>query len=248
VSGAVALAGAATAVSDGQPQKAQLRMYEAKSAKDGGECGSKLHTLTFQFNPKELTIAKAAKWERKTAKGAKTAGPPEFTGSEPCKLTVEMFFDAGPDQDGSVVTAVEALFACCIPTDASHAKKLDSPPLVVFSWGQVSAFPAFITSVSAKYTVFAANGTPIRATCAVAMEEMPGAQRPQNPSSGALVARRSHRLVAGDSLASLAYREYGDPALWRLLAEHNGIDDPLRLRVGSSVLLPALDVDGAGPA
>ena len=38
-----------------------------------------------------------------------------------------------------------------------------------------------------------------------------------------------HTVTAGDSLASLAYREYGDPALWRALARYNGIDDPIRV-------------------
>jgi nucleoid-associated protein YgaU len=241
MSGAVALATAAAKSDRGQLEKAVFKLYETKPAKQGGGCGARLGTLAFHFNPKELTIAKSAKWERKTAKGAKKAGPPEFTGAEPCKLTVELFFDASAKHDDSVVSAVETLFSCCVPTDASHDKKLGSPPLVVFSWGQITAFPAFITSVSAKYTVFASNGTPIRATCSVAMEEMPGALRPQNPTSGSLTARRSHRLVEGDSLPSLAYREYGDATLWRRLAEVNDIDDPMRLRIGTTVLLPALD-------
>ena len=36
-------------------------------------------------------------------------------------------------------------------------------------------------------------------------------------------------VVAGDTLASIAYAEYGDPTMWRPLAAFNGIDDPLRL-------------------
>jgi nucleoid-associated protein YgaU len=46
-------------------------------------------------------------------------------------------------------------------------------------------------------------------------------------------------MVAGDSLASVAYAEYGDPAEWRRLADYNGIDDPLRVRAGTVLLLPA---------
>ncbi|WP_143589272.1 LysM peptidoglycan-binding domain-containing protein, partial [Streptomyces angustmyceticus] len=58
---------------------------------------------------------------------------------------------------------------------------------------------------------------------------------------GALSARRIHRTVAGDSLASLAWREYGDATRWRLIAEANEIDDPMRLRPGTELLLPAAD-------
>jgi nucleoid-associated protein YgaU len=60
----------------------------------------------------------------------------------------------------------------------------------------------------------------------------------QNPTSGALHTRRSHVLREGDSLHSVAYAEYGDPTLWRGLAAFNGIDDPLRVRAGQSLLIP----------
>ena len=63
----------------------------------------------------------------------------------------------------------------------------------------------------------------------------------QNPTSGGLAVRRAHQLVDGDTLASVAYAEYGDPAMWRPLAAFNGIDDPLRLRPGTRLLLPTLD-------
>ena len=50
--------------------------------------------------------------------------------------------------------------------------------------------------------------------------------------------RRVHRLVAGETLASVAYAEYGDPTQWRPLAAYNGIDDPMRLRPGATLMLP----------
>jgi nucleoid-associated protein YgaU len=221
--------------------RAALELYEAKPAGAGGEPGSPLGRIPFQFNPKELSIQKSAKWERKPARGAKTAGPPEFTGADPCKLTLEIFFDASDTLDGSVVARVEQLFACCVPTDQSVAKKKASPPLVVLHWGKVTSFAAFVTSVQAKYTLFTPDGTPIRATCSVALEEMPGDPLKQNPTSGALAARTLHTVVAGDSLASIAYREYGDPGMWRPLAAFNGIDDPIRLRLGSSLFVPTAD-------
>jgi nucleoid-associated protein YgaU len=56
-----------------------------------------------------------------------------------------------------------------------------------------------------------------------------------------LAARKVHTVVAGDSLASVAWREYGDPTLWRAIAERNGIDDPMRLPAGKTLLVPAAD-------
>lgn len=50
-----------------------------------------------------------------------------------------------------------------------------------------------------------------------------------------------HRVVAGDSLQSLAWREYGNAAAWRSIAEANGIDDPSRLPAGAELVLPAAE-------
>ena len=220
-----------------QMEKAVLKFYDPTP--EGGAPGAERDSVTFQFNPKEVTIQKAAKWERKPAKGAKKAGPPEFSGAEPCKLTLELFFDASAKQDGSVVEAVEKLFSCTVPTEESAGQKKPSPPLVVLHWGAIASFPAFVTSVSAKYTLFSTGGLPIRALCSLTLEEMPSEPWRQNPTSGSDAVRRSHTLIEGDSLASVAYAEYGDAAAWRAIARFNGIDDPLRCVAGSRLLMPS---------
>ena len=150
-----------------------------------------------------------------------------------------LFFDATDKRDDSVVKAVEALLSCCVATQKSAGQKKATPPLVVLHWGTISSFPAFVTSVSAKFTLFNSDGTPIRAACSVSLEEMPGEEFRQNPTSGSHEVRRVHRTIAGDTLASVAYAEYGDPNAWRSLAAFNEIDDPLRVPTGTMLLLPS---------
>ncbi|MFG1804900.1 peptidase M23 [Streptomyces sp. NPDC049040] len=210
---------------------------------DGGSTtpGPQMGRVDFQFNPKELTLAKSAKWERKTARGASRAGPAEYTGPEPSKLTLEMFFDATDAQSDKVVKTVEQLFSCCVPTDQTQDKKKGTPPFVIFHWGSLTGFVGYISQVQAKYTLFTAGGLPIRAVCQVTIEELASQLPGQNTTSGALTARRVHRVVDGDTLPMLAFREYGDPAAWRDIAEANGIDDPMRLTPGGSLLLPGAD-------
>lgn len=231
----------APAAGGGRPQidHAKLKIYEAKPTPTGAVLGASSGEIVFQFNPKELTIAKSAKWGSTPSRDAKKAAPPEFQGAEPSKLSLEMFFDATDAQDTGVTAVIEKLFQCCVPTDDSHGKKKALPPLVVFSWGTITSFPSVIKTVSAKYSLFSAQGTPIRATCTVTLEEMPGENGGQNPTSGSLATRRMHRVVTGDTLASLAFAKYGDPNMWRLLAEFNDIDDPLRLPSGSVLMVPS---------
>lgn len=231
----------------GRPQqrkleKAVLQLFQAKPNKEGATRGTSRGSIPFQFNPKELSITKSAKWGRESSRDAKKSAPVEFTGADPCKLTLEMFLDSSDRQDGSVVAAVEKLLTCCVPTEVSLGRQKAMPPLVTLQWGEVSSFLGFVTSVTVKYSRFAADGTPIRATCGISIEEMPGDEGGTppgtNPTSGGSGVVDVHTMIAGDTLASLAYLEYDDAANWRQLASYNGIDDPLRVPVGTTVLLP----------
>jgi hypothetical protein len=53
------------------------------------------------------------------------------------------------------------------------------------------------------------------------------------------VGARTYTIRAGDSLASVAQRIYGDAALYRMLADYNGIADPDLIVVGEVIRLPA---------
>jgi nucleoid-associated protein YgaU len=217
------------------PTKAYLSLIPPNSA-GGGEIGR----VNFPYNPKDFSYTKAAQWERKPAKGAKTAATPEFKGSSPVSLTVEIFLD-GYEQGKDVSDDIETLNSCCRPLDNSIQSKKPSPPWVIFGWGSVVHLTAIVKSVAVKCTMFAPDGTPLRATCTVTMEEVVADSFRQNPTSGGLRTVRSCLMVEGDTLAAVAYREYGQAGWWRPIAEANGIDDPLRVRAGTRVLVPDID-------
>lgn len=228
-------------------QKAGLRVVagDAKTSK-----------LTFTYNPSEMSTSKTATWNRPTTNSANSATPPQFAGVQPQTVQMEIFFDAYEDLLGDVSDDVKTLFEWTRPTASSANKRQHNPPILTFEWGSnkvLADFRGYLESVSAKYTMFRADGTPIRATASITLKEIPDEPARQNPTSGSLNSRRSRILRDGDSLQSVAYREYGNPALWRSLAVFNGIDDPLRLVAGSSILIPSSGeaarlVDGSGDA
>ena len=221
-------------------QKAKLSVYAPPPAGGTDQPGAHLYDIGFQFNPKELSLTKNAKWTRKPQRNAKKSAPPEFSGSEPCKIAIEMFLDATTTMGDQVVKTVEQLFACCVPTDESRGAGKGSPPWVVFKWGGITGFTSFVSSVTAKYTLFTPAGTPVRATCTVNLEEISGEAGGQNPTSGALAARDLHIMVAGDTLQSVAFHTYGNAELWRAIATANDIDDPMRVRPGQRILVPSM--------
>lgn len=214
-------------------EKARLRVVS------GGAGGPP--ELRFAFNPTEYTVAKSGTWTRPPTKGARSASTPEYHGGNPMTLQLEIFFDAWEDAAGDVTRPVKTLLEWTIPTESAHNRGPANPPLLTLEWGRnstLTGFRGFLKSVSAKYTMFRGDGTPVRATATINLEEVPLEKSGTNPTSGSLPGMRSHVMRDGDSLQSLAYSEYGNAALWRAVAAFNGIDDPLRVQPGSRVLLP----------
>ena len=219
----------------GQLRKAVLRVIDGDP---------ETRELEFMYNPAEFTTAKSANWNRPQQKGAGSAGKPQFTGAGPQTVQMEIWFDAWDAKDADVTTCIKTLFEWTRPTKQSIQKKLPRPPVLGFVWGSNSVIKdlqVFLKTVNAKYVLFKPDGTPIRASATITLEEVPEEPAKQNPSSGSLESRRSRLVAEGDSLQSVAYHEYGDAALWRGLAAFNAIDDPMRVAAGARILVPTID-------
>ena len=142
-----------------------------------------------------------------------------------------------------MVKRVEKLFSCCTShTGVAEAEQGVTAVGPVPLGRADRASLSYIASVQVKYTLFTAAGVPVRATCTVTLEEIAGDPPKQNPTSGGLVPRRVHVLIEGDTLAGIAYNEYGDAVP---VAGGRGRQPastiPMRLRPGTSVLLPAVN-------
>jgi hypothetical protein len=206
-------------------------------------------TLACTYNPSDLTIKTGASWRRDKIQSAPDSPPAQFLGTNPRTVSMTLLFDdswmglgnlIGGLLGGSVTDKVNQLFDWTSPTEDSRDSDTPNPPMLKISWGlhKKLQFKVYLSSVSAQYTEFNMTGEPSRAKVGCEFAEVPDANGPQNPSSGTIPGRRTHLMTAGDSLHSVAQREYGKPALWRGIAAVNGIDDPLRVPIGSSVLIP----------
>jgi len=114
-----------------------------------------------------------------------------------------------------------------------------SPPLVMLFWGEFVSPLSYVSYLSANIVRFEADGSPSKAVGSIALTQYPESAGSTNPTSGGLAPEMADTLLEGDTLAHLAYRTYQEPNRWRDIAAHNGIDDPLRMRIGRKVLLPS---------
>ncbi len=203
--------------------------------KDGAE--SKLWEHTFEFNPKDYSITRAAEWAAPTNKKGSVA--PEYVGPRASSVTIEMFLDESDKEDGDISKVVGKLIGYVNPEPKSSQKQKPSAPHVQFIWGTSIEFKGYLEQVAVKYTLFRQNGNPIRGTATLTLKEIVSTPGRQNPTSGGVPGNRAHRVVAGDTLASIAYAEYGNANQWRVLGDANpDVDDPMRLRPGTSLLIP----------
>lgn len=202
-----------------------------------GPGGDTLWERDFQYNPKDFNINVGAKWVPKSGKGGLLSA--EYNGPVPRSIQVEMFLDASDVEDGDISPIVGELMGFVNPTADSKSKDKPTAPHADFTWGKSILFEGYIDSLAVKYTLFRHNGNPIRGSVTLTLKEFAEPDQGTNPTSGSEPGSRSHTVLAGDTLASIAFDEYGSAAYWRKIADANAvIDDPMRLLPGTSLLVP----------
>jgi hypothetical protein len=195
--------------------------------------------IDFPYNPKGYAITTKGNWKG-SPQPATNGAQPQWLGIEPPELDVDMLLDAFAVPPMPPAVTIEQLKLLTLPTALSMATESSSPPIVIFGWGpNIIMDQAIVKSVRVEYQRFLI-GVPVRALVQVklAAVPLPAPLGPMNPTSGGLATRRTRTVVEGDTLASIAYQEYRDPNKWRALAEANNIDDPMRTKVGTVLIVP----------
>jgi hypothetical protein len=194
------------------------------------------------FNPTEYTIAKTNTWKPKPVVG-KNVPKLDFSGGGSRTLTLELFLDVFEKKGGDVRKHVDKLWDLTMIDEKkvkNQKTKRSRPPLCLFQWGPNWSFKAAVTSLSVKYTLFRQDGTPVRATASITLQEAQDEkeQKKQNPTSGSPPGYRRREVRPHDSLPLIAYEEFGDAGHWRSIALANGIDDPLAISPGQILAIP----------
>lgn len=194
--------------------------------------------LPFHYNPETLQLVKTTEWKQTKSPSTRDIPKPEYLGSTGRTLNLTLLLDALDTPGRDVQKDAETLLGWTKVTEKSWTAQTPQPPLLRLHWGGYQYFPGYLSKVDVTYTVFAPDGRPLRAKVVIAMAEVPEEAKPQNPTSGGVPDRRAVVMSGGDTLASLARQEYGDPNLWRALATANGIDDPAQVAAGTPLVVP----------
>ena len=189
--------------------------------------------IEVQFNPTEYTMTRGASYAEIAVPGLRMPLL-QFVRGDAQTLSMELFLD-GSDDRQSVADSLEDLRGFVEIDEDLHA-----PPVCEFAWGDTT-FQGVITSLNEKFALFGESGEILRARVTVTMKsyEPPEVQaRTLNRQSPD---REKTRVVKeGDRLDYIAFEEYGDPSLWRVIAKRNNLARPRLLTAGVVLEIPAI--------
>jgi hypothetical protein len=203
-------------------------------------------TVECMFNPTEYTFSKQNSWTQGTAKGS-GIGLYEFSSGQSSTLQMQLFFNTyhpNPTPEDVCEKYTKDVWKM-MEVDPSLAplnsgKGKGRPPMVRFQWGKTKAFKAVIVNLSERLTLFLPDGTPVRSTLDVTFLQVQaeGAYPATNPTSGGVGGERVWMVNEGDTLAWIAYKEYGNANLWRLIADANSLARVRKLTPGTMLEIP----------
>lgn len=202
------------------------------------------------FNPNLFTITRTVAWPTQAV--TKRNSPElQYAGAvEPSTLNIELFLDTydSPKKEKTNVRAVtDKLIELTKVIDEKHR-----PPVCRLSWGAMCGtkgklgslqgfFQGVLENLVLKFNLFMEDGTPVRATATCTFKAWtPNEQDLKDQNLMSADVAKVWVVKRSQTLASIAMHEYGDSAKWRLIAQANRIDDPMKLHPGAVLILPAV--------
>ncbi len=198
------------------------------------------------YNPEEMKLEQGNTFAEVGIPGLSTP-PVQYVRGKARTLSMELFFDTY--ETGEDVRSYTAPVVQLLDKDLQE----QAPPVLLFSLGRLQ-FQCVLVDAGQRYTMFLPDGTPVRSSLSVRLQEYvrlevdirqglffgsPTVSAAVNAAGAMIgVATTLHVTSINDTLAGLAAAYLGDPALWREIARANGIDDPLDVQPGRTLVIP----------
>ncbi|MGB3458298.1 MAG: LysM peptidoglycan-binding domain-containing protein [Halobacteriota archaeon] len=200
--------------------------------------------VPFLFNPSEFSVEKTNQFREVDIPGLPSSTF-QFVKGGARTVTMDLTFDTYEKQV-DVRTFTDRITGWESETKKGKGlmdidSDLHAPPICLFIWGAY-IFPCIIERATKRFTMFLPDGTPVRATLNITLKEYKEFETQVKEISLQSADRTKTRQVKqGDSLWFIAAKEYGNPALWRYIAEANRIDNPRVLKPGMELIIPPLE-------
>jgi hypothetical protein len=191
--------------------------------------------IPLKFNPSEYKLSKENTFAEIPLPGLESP-PLQYVRGKARVLSMDLLVDTSDELKDVHEEYVSHIENAQLKTTKSHA-----PPILEFDWAK-EKFKCVLSSLDITYTLFHIDGTPLRAKLAVKLTEYLTVQEQQRKKEGTSPDVEKRYVVrTGETLSSIAAAVYRDPALWRKVADANGITDPRTLTPGTVLTVPRLE-------
>lgn len=205
------------------------------------------------INPEQFTQQFKIEHNREQPQGSQHNNP-EYKYTRPQELKLDFIFDGTgvvPNQQQSgkfyrdVVSQLQEFFRLTYTMNpATHR-----PNFLRLLWGEFSfgyggknGFNCILTDLQINYTLFASNGTPLRAKLSATFTSYTEQtlrlleERKESPDI-----THVRKVLAKDTLPLMTYRIYDDPAYYLQIAKVNGLVSFRQLATNTDLKFPPLD-------
>jgi hypothetical protein len=243
-------------------EKLTIRAFKplGKNKKDPAQVSdAPADCYAIQVNPSSYTLNHMLNYSYQRGQGF-SKGEAVYSDSPPIHLEFEFLFDGtgvipNPPPLGDIPLVGAIASALSPPGDfvvMDEIKKFDKivydysstdhrPRAVLLVWGSL-AFPCVLTSCDYRFTLFAEDGTPLRAVAKCAFcESVPGAEQELKADRKSADLTHARDVRDGDTLPLLANDIYGNPLLYLEVARVNKLISFRRLRPATRLSFPPLD-------
>jgi hypothetical protein len=205
-------------------------------------------SFTTPINPE--TFTKTSHIELDTSRGHGQPGTdPRYKSTAPEELKIEFILDGTKTMEGyldslktmEVSDQIQA-FTDCVQFDG----KIHRPRFLIVRWGSEVKFPCVLSHLEINYSLFKANGDPLRAKISatfIKYETEAAIFAANHISSPDLTHQRIAR--SGDRLDLLCNDIYDDSSFFLQVARANDLTSPRNLKAGTALLFPPIDKNDA---
>jgi len=186
--------------------------------------------IPVMYNPEEYRVEQGNTFAEIGIPGLESP-PVQYIRGRARILSMDLLFDTNAQGGTDVRDHVRGVLALLGKTQRTQA-----PPVLRFVMGRFD-ITCVLVDATQRYTMFRADGTPIRAILSTRLQEHVriDVQVRRGLFAGPPVL---HRIAGGETLSALAAQYLGDSGRWREIAQANGITNPLTLMPGASLVIP----------
>lgn len=185
------------------------------------------------FNPTQYSLNQGNNIAKQPIPGLDAPIVQYVCGKE-AMLSMKLFFDTYEEQT-DVTEYTDEIYNLLEIDPETHAA-----PICDITWGEFW-FTGVLEGVQGEFTLFLADGTPVRANLTVNfIEYIEVDVLVQHKPKQSADHQKNRWVKSGDRIDTIAGQEYKDPRKWRAIAQANGLEDPRALEPGMRLVIPAI--------